>query len=101
MMTGVSPAHLTWIGMGATTSTLPYWMRARINHESPLSFETPTMVYSLKFNLQTKTSYTGTAKVWLGVTDGLLRQMEIDIAVDLMGHTEGARPGILAYRPAQ
>jgi len=31
--------------------------------------ETPTMVYSLKFNLQTKTSYTGTAKVWLGVIE--------------------------------
>ena len=26
--------------------------------------------------------------------------MEIDIAVDLMGYTEGCRPGILALRPA-
>ena len=43
--------------------------------------ETPTMVYSLRINLQTKTSYTGTAKVWLGVTDGLLRQMEIQSTV--------------------
>src|SRR5690349_20788392 len=39
--------------------------------------ETPTMVYSLKLNLHTETSYTGTAKVWLGVTDGLPRQMDI------------------------
>ena len=29
----------------------------------------------------------------------LLRAREIDIAVDLKGHTEGARPGILAQRP--
>jgi protein O-GlcNAc transferase len=30
----------------------------------------------------------------------LLREMEIDIAVDLKGFTAGARPGILAQRPA-
>ncbi len=30
----------------------------------------------------------------------LLRRMEIDIAVDLMGFTSGCRPGILAFRPA-
>jgi protein O-GlcNAc transferase len=30
----------------------------------------------------------------------LLRAREIDIAVDLNGHTEGARPGIFAHRPA-
>jgi predicted O-linked N-acetylglucosamine transferase (SPINDLY family) len=29
-----------------------------------------------------------------------VREMEIDIAIDLMGHTSGARPGILALRPA-
>src|SRR5262249_319225 len=29
-----------------------------------------------------------------------LREMEIDIAVDLKGFTEGARPGIFAVRPA-
>ena len=29
-----------------------------------------------------------------------LRQREIDIAVDLTGHTRGGRPGILAFRPA-
>jgi predicted O-linked N-acetylglucosamine transferase (SPINDLY family) len=29
----------------------------------------------------------------------MLRAMEVDIAVDLKGHTEGARPAILAYRP--
>jgi len=28
-----------------------------------------------------------------------LRDNEFDIAVDLKGHTEGSRPGILAYRP--
>jgi predicted O-linked N-acetylglucosamine transferase (SPINDLY family) len=30
----------------------------------------------------------------------LLNEMEIDIAVDLKGFTQDARPGILAYRPA-
>jgi len=30
----------------------------------------------------------------------LLKRMEIDIAVDLMGYTRGCRPGILAFRPA-
>jgi len=30
----------------------------------------------------------------------LLREMEVDIAVDLMGFTSGCRPGILAFRPA-
>jgi predicted O-linked N-acetylglucosamine transferase (SPINDLY family) len=30
----------------------------------------------------------------------LLREMEIDIAVDLKGFTQDARPGILAFRPA-
>ena len=30
----------------------------------------------------------------------LLRQSEIDIAVDLKGYTQDARPGILAHRPA-
>ena len=30
----------------------------------------------------------------------LMRQIEIDIAVDLKGFTEGSRPGIFAYRPA-
>ena len=30
----------------------------------------------------------------------LLNQWEIDIAVDLGGHTSGARPWVLAYRPA-
>jgi protein O-GlcNAc transferase len=29
----------------------------------------------------------------------LLRDREFDIAVDLKGHTEGSRPGILAHRP--
>ena len=29
----------------------------------------------------------------------LMRRMEIDIAVDLMGFTSGCRPGILAFRP--
>jgi predicted O-linked N-acetylglucosamine transferase (SPINDLY family) len=32
---------------------------------------------------------------------GLLRQWEIDIAIDLGGHTSGARPWVLAHRPAQ
>jgi protein O-GlcNAc transferase len=30
----------------------------------------------------------------------LLREAEVDIAVDLKGYTRGARPGILAHRPA-
>jgi predicted O-linked N-acetylglucosamine transferase (SPINDLY family) len=30
----------------------------------------------------------------------LLVSLEVDIAVDLKGHTTGSRPGILAYRPA-
>ena len=30
----------------------------------------------------------------------LLRQWEIDIAIDLGGHTSGARPWVLAHRPA-
>ena len=30
----------------------------------------------------------------------LLRDLEVDIAVDLMGYTRFSRPGILAYRPA-
>jgi predicted O-linked N-acetylglucosamine transferase (SPINDLY family) len=30
----------------------------------------------------------------------LLHEAEVDIAVDLMGHTDSARPGILAHRPA-
>ena len=30
----------------------------------------------------------------------LLRESEIDIAVDLMGYTRGSRPGIFAHRPA-
>jgi len=30
----------------------------------------------------------------------MLREMEIDLAIDLKGHTTGARMGILAYRPA-
>jgi protein O-GlcNAc transferase len=30
----------------------------------------------------------------------LVRELEIDIAVDLKGYTENARPGILAHRPA-
>lgn len=29
-----------------------------------------------------------------------LRELEVDIAIDLQGHTTGARPGILAHRPA-
>jgi predicted O-linked N-acetylglucosamine transferase (SPINDLY family) len=31
---------------------------------------------------------------------GLLKELEIDIAVDLKGYTRDARPGILAFRPA-
>ena len=30
----------------------------------------------------------------------LMRSLEVDIAVDLMGYTMGARPGIFAHRPA-
>jgi len=30
----------------------------------------------------------------------LLYDLEIDVAIDLAGHTQGARPGILAHRPA-
>jgi len=30
----------------------------------------------------------------------LLQDLEVDIAIDMKGHTEGSRPGILAYRPA-
>jgi len=33
-------------------------------------------------------------------TAGMLRELEIDIAVDLAGHTRSCRPGILARRPA-
>ncbi|HMI97693.1 MAG TPA: tetratricopeptide repeat protein [Micropepsaceae bacterium] len=33
-------------------------------------------------------------------TAALLRRMEVDIAVDLMGFASGCRPGILALRPA-
>ena len=29
-----------------------------------------------------------------------IRELEVDIAVDLSGHTHGARPGVLALRPA-
>ncbi len=39
-----------------------------------------------------------------GMTDGavaaLLRELGIDVAIDLMGHTAGSRTGILAHRPA-
>jgi predicted O-linked N-acetylglucosamine transferase (SPINDLY family) len=31
---------------------------------------------------------------------GSLRDLEVDIAIDLQGHTTGSRPGILAHRPA-
>ncbi len=31
---------------------------------------------------------------------GLLHGLQVDIAVDLMGHTRNSRPGIFAYRPA-
>jgi protein O-GlcNAc transferase len=31
----------------------------------------------------------------------LMRQHEIDIAIDLAGHTAGARPGIFAHRPSR
>jgi protein O-GlcNAc transferase len=31
---------------------------------------------------------------------GMLKQMNVDIAVDLTGFTDGCRPGILAHRPA-
>ncbi len=31
---------------------------------------------------------------------GSLRELEVDIAIDLQGHTTGSRPGILAHRPA-
>jgi protein O-GlcNAc transferase len=31
---------------------------------------------------------------------GAIRELGIDIAVDLMGYTKGCRPGILAHRPA-
>ena len=34
-----------------------------------------------------------------GIAD-LIRSLEVDIAVDLMGYTQNARPGILARRPA-
>ena len=30
----------------------------------------------------------------------LVRELEVDIAVDLCGHTQGSRPDIFAYRPA-
>jgi protein O-GlcNAc transferase len=35
-----------------------------------------------------------------GEIAALLRELELDIAIDLNGHTQGARPGILAHRPA-
>jgi predicted O-linked N-acetylglucosamine transferase (SPINDLY family) len=35
-----------------------------------------------------------------GDVAAMLRALEVDIAVDLMGYTEGCRPGILAHRPA-
>jgi protein O-GlcNAc transferase len=31
---------------------------------------------------------------------GSMRELEVDIVIDLQGHTTGARPGILAHRPA-
>ena len=33
-------------------------------------------------------------------TARLLRELEVDVAIDLKGYTTGARPEILAYRPA-
>jgi predicted O-linked N-acetylglucosamine transferase (SPINDLY family) len=30
----------------------------------------------------------------------LLHDLQVDISIDLKGHTQGSRPGILAYRPA-
>ena len=45
-MTGVSPAHLTGIGMGSVTSRLPYLIRAVNTHKSPCDiFRTERMVY--------------------------------------------------------
>ena len=35
-----------------------------------------------------------------GAAAGVVRELEADIAIDLQGHTTGARPGILARRPA-
>lgn len=39
-----------------------------------------------------------------GISDtevaGLIKARQIDVAIDLNGHTAGARPGILAYHPA-
>src|SRR5262249_54394652 len=35
-----------------------------------------------------------------GEVAGLVRELEIDIAVDLNGFTEGSRPGVFALRPA-
>jgi predicted O-linked N-acetylglucosamine transferase (SPINDLY family) len=35
-----------------------------------------------------------------GEVAALLKRLEVDIAVDLMGFTDGCRPGILAHRPA-
>jgi predicted O-linked N-acetylglucosamine transferase (SPINDLY family) len=35
-----------------------------------------------------------------GDVAAMLKQMEVDVAVDLMAFTEGCRPGIFGYRPA-
>src|ERR1041385_111555 len=50
MITGVSPAHFTCTGMGATMSVLPYSMRAVMSQTSPPSLVTPLMVYFSSFS---------------------------------------------------
>src|ERR1041385_7825018 len=49
-ITGVSPAHFTCTGMGATMLLVPYSMRELINHRSPPSLLTPRIVYLSSFS---------------------------------------------------
>src|SRR5215475_14052972 len=50
MMTGVSPAHFTFTGMGAVMSFFPYWMRALIIHTSFPTLFTLMLVYLSSFS---------------------------------------------------
>ena len=86
---------------------IPFLIAGVFEHHDPARFETFGVSYGPTDNSEMRMRLENGFIRFIDVRDkndaeiaAMLREMEVDIAVDLKGYTGGARPGILARRPA-
>ncbi len=86
---------------------IPFLMAGVFEHHDRDRFETFAISYGPNDNSEMRarlerafTRFTDVRELSDAAIAAMLRDCEVDIAVDLKGYTGGARPGILGHRPA-